>query len=124
LPTEHQQWSQRYSEEETMKFIKHGLVLTLLSVVALWSAAGFSEGLQGRETNVVIMVCVIDDHAPYRIHVRSLSMNTTQAQMPTISTKTSCAQALHQFLTDGFEIIDSNLENYFKFVLIRDDKCR
>ena len=107
-----------------MNTIRKGLAFVLLVMISLWPVASVADELLGRETNVVIMVCVIDDHAPYRIHVRSLSMNTTQAQMPTISTKTSCAQALHEFLTDGFEIIDSDLENYFKFVLTRGDKCR
>lgn len=100
------------------------LIAMLTLVCVLWPAVGSAEQLLGKQTNVVILVCVIDDHSPYRIHVRSLSMNTTQAEMPLISTKTSCAQALHELLTEGFEIVDSDLENYFKFVLTRVDKCR
>jgi hypothetical protein len=102
----------------------NGLALALLIVGALSSGASVADELEGRQTNVVIMVCVIDERPPHRIHVRSLSLNTTQAQMPLISTKTSCAQALHQLLTAGFEIIDSDLRRYFKFVLTRVDRCR
>jgi hypothetical protein len=100
------------------------LTVVISMAIAFWPAVSIADHVEGKQTNVVILVCVIDDHAPYRIHVRSLSMNTTQAKMPVVSTKTSCAQALHEFLTEGFEIVDSNLENYFKFVLTRVDKCR
>lgn len=107
-----------------LQTIAIALTAVITMVVAFWPGVSIADQLEGKQTNVVILVCVIDDHSPYRIHVRSLSMNTTRAQMPIISTKSSCAQALHEFLTDGFEIVDSNLEHYFKFVLTRVDKCR
>ena len=105
-------------------FVAISLTVLITMAVAFWPAVSIADHTEGKQTNVVILVCAIDDHAPYRIHLRSLSMNTTQAKMPIVSTKTSCAQALHEFLTEGFEIVDSDLENYFKFVLTRVDKCR
>ena len=102
--------------------MKTRLAITVFVALAicLWPVAGVSGHVEGKETNVAILVCAIDRDPPYRIHVRSWSMNATRAQMPLVSTKTSCAQALHELMTAGFEIVESDLE-YLLFVLTRID---
>lgn len=97
-------------------------IMVLAVAICLWPVASIGGHVEGQETNVVVLVCVIDDHPPHRIHVRSLSINATQKPMPTISTKTSCAQALHELMTAGFEIAKSDMEHYFVFVLTRIDE--
>ena len=98
------------------------MIITLAVGISLWPATIMGGHFEGKETNVVVLVCVIDDHPPHRIHVRSLSINATQKPMPTISTKTSCAQALHELMTAGFEIAESDMRLYFVFVLTRIDQ--
>lgn len=99
-------------------------IMVLAVAICLWPVASIGGHTEGQETNVVVLVCMVDEHPPHRIHVRSLSLNTTSNPMPTISTKTSCAQALHELLTAGFEITESEMEHYFVFVLTRIDQSR
>lgn len=102
--------------------MKSSLTLIFLAVLLLfWPVASMGGHTQGEETNVVVLVCAIDKDPPHRIHVRALSINRTSAHVPTISTKTTCAQALHELMTAGFEIAESDLENGLVFVLTRID---
>ena len=98
--------------------------MVLVVAVSLFPSVSMGGHDEGEETNVVVMVCVVDQDKPHRIHVRSVSVNTTQNPIPMISTKTSCAQALHELMTAGFEITKSDLENYFVFVLTRIDQSK
>ncbi|MDH3609554.1 MAG: hypothetical protein OEQ24_09985 [Gammaproteobacteria bacterium] len=98
--------------------------MVLVVTASIFPAVSMSGHNEGEETNVVVLVCVIDQDKPHRIHVRSISVNTTQNPIPMVSTKTTCAQALHELMTAGFEITKSDLENYFVFVLTRIDQSR
>lgn len=98
------------------------MIIAVAVGISLWPVVSMGGHTEGEETNVVVLVCVVDENPPYRIHVRSLSINATGKPTPTISTKTSCAQALHELMTAGFKIAESNLENYFVFVLTRIDQ--
>ena len=98
-------------------------VLFLAVAVMLYPIASLGGHAEGEETNVVVMACLIDTEPPYRIDVVSWSVNMTRNPIPIITRKHSCSQTLHELMTSGFEIVESNLENLtFVFVLTRRDQ--
>lgn len=99
--------------------------MVLFVAVFLFPVVSMSAHVEGQETNVVVMVCLIHKDAPHRIHVRATSVNVTQNPIPMVSTRDTCAQALHELITSGFEIKESSLENLqFVFVLMRQDRSK
>ncbi len=103
-----------------MKILRSCLSLGFLLV--LYPAVSIGGHIEGNETNVAIVACLINKAAPHRIDVVASSVNATINPIPNISRHHSCSQTLHELLTSGFQITESNLENLiFVFVLTRLD---
>ncbi len=99
------------------------MIMALAIAASLYPVLGMGGHVPGQEMNVVVLDCEISrDNKPYEIYVYAVSSNTTSNPMPAITEGKSCGQALHELLTAGFEIADSNLETY-RFVLIRADQA-
>ncbi len=98
------------------------MIMALAIAVSLYPVLGMGGHVPGQEMNVVVLDCEISSDKPYKIYVYAVSSNTTSNPMPTITEGKPCGQALHELLTAGFEIADSNLETY-RFVLIRADQA-
>lgn len=97
------------------------VVLTTALLLALGSTAEAGH-FEGEETNVVMLLCVVDTtKSPVGLYVEALSSNTTKSSMPLVRTGEQCAQALHEFLTAGFEIVNK-LTATDQFLLIRKDR--
>ncbi len=95
----------------------------LVLAVMLYPAASIGRHVESDETNVVILACGISIDPPYRIDVVSSSVNMTTKPIPIVTRKHSCSQTLHELMTAGFEIVESNLEDLtFVFVLTRQDQ--
>ncbi len=117
-----------------MQFLDRPLHLWRNSVstsVALFLFAGIlvavsgesrADHAKGEEVNVVLFTCVIDTtKKPLGLYVEAISTNTTQAPTPLIRPGEQCAQALHEYMTAGFEIVNK-LTATDQFLLIRKDK--
>ena len=99
-------------------FLRSLSVGVALLVLCTGSLAGHVEG---EESNVVMITCVIDtDRKPLNLYVEAISANTTTRSVPLIRVGEPCAQALHEFLTAGFEIVNA-LTATDHFVLVRKD---
>lgn len=94
----------------------------IVALLLALTASAQAKHAEDEETNVVMFVCVIDlSKRPLGLYVEAISSNTTRHTIPLIRTGAPCAQALHEFLTAGFEIVNS-LTATDHFVLIRKDK--
>lgn len=102
------------------------LISIALAVTAVsYPLVSMGGHIEGMETNVVMIACLIEEDAPYRIDVVASSVNMTKNPIPIVSRKNSCAQALHELMTSGFEITESSLEELtFVFVLTRQDQSK
>ncbi len=105
-----------------MKTILMSMVLAVAA--SLYPVVSMGGHVEGEEHNVVILHCAIDvDRKPHKIYVLASNINATQNPIPMVSENTPCAQALHELLTAGFEITESNLETLV-FVLTRIDQSK
>ncbi len=97
-------------------------IILITALLLALTASAQAKHVEDEETNVVMFVCVIDtSKKPLGLYVEAISSNTTKHALPLIRTGEPCAQALHEFLTAGFEIVNS-LTATNHFVLIRKDK--
>ena len=121
-----------------MKRLRPSIALFFL----LFSIIVFADDVEENETNVIVLLCAQDENLPGNIRVEALSANHTRNFVPQIKRGTSCAQALHKYLTAGFKLTlgDLNLisvtqimrtsskmevhepRNRFAFVLTRNDR--
>ena len=76
---------------------------------------------KGKETNVVMLYCVLDtSKQPTAIVVEAVSVNLTRHPLPSIRPGAPCSQGLHEYLTAGFEILNHETATTV-FVLTRED---
>ena len=98
-------------------------VLLLTTILLVFSAEARAEHAKGEEVNVVLISCVIDTtRKPLGFYVEAISSNTTQAPQPLIRPGEQCAQALHEYMTAGFELVNK-LTATDQFLLTRKDKA-
>lgn len=75
------------------------------------------------EVNVAIVYCAIDTtRTPPALLAETISVNATKHPIPPIRPKEPCAQALHEFLTAGFELVNEDTATTV-FVLTRRDRA-
>ena len=114
----------------------------LASVLVLLATPGvFAGHFEGEETNVVIIECYVpmkrvqktfkgqkyqtyEPEKPAEIRVRAISFNATTAPIPTVTTNNTCAQALHEYLTAGFELVRDVSLGEHVYMLTRRDKSK
>lgn len=98
----------------------YSLIAALLLSVA---ANAHAKHVEGEETNVVMFTCVIDtSKKPLGLYVEALSTNTTTHPIPLIRVGESCAQALQEFMTAGFALVNQWTATD-QFVLVRKDRA-
>lgn len=120
----------------------NGLQLMRLGAVLLLLVPATTIGghVMGAEVNVVILECHVptvevekafrgrqwierEPKQPPEVRLRAISWNATKAVVPMVTSNNSCAQALHEYLTAGFELErDVNLGRYI-FLLTRKDNA-
>lgn len=118
--------------KRSISFLTYSLVVMMVVPNAL---AGHLEGI---EKNVVIIECYVPTHRvektfkderytvrepvkPPTIRVKALSFNATSAPIPTVSSNNSCAQALHEYLTAGFDLVRGVSLGPYVYLLTRED---
>lgn len=113
-------------------------VLTCSLIMLFGVPDAFAAHADGTEINVVIMECYVPTNRvektfkgetyittettkPPSIRVKALSFNATAAAIPTVSANNTCAQALHEYLTAGFELVRDMSLGQYVYMLTRKD---
>lgn len=113
-------------------------ILTCSLLVVLGTPGAFAGHVEGIERNVVIIECYVpmrqvektlkgekytttEPTKPPSIRVKALSFNATSAPIPTVSANNSCAQALHEYLTAGFDLVRGVSLGRHVYMLTRED---
>ncbi|WP_126455734.1 hypothetical protein [Sulfuriflexus mobilis] len=103
--------------------MRNFIQVMLCAVLFICGQANAGHITKGKEASVVIIYCVLDTtEKPVRIEVEAVSVNVTRQKLPHISVGESCAQALHEFLTAGFDIVNHDTATNY-FVLTREDEA-
>ena len=112
--------------------------LTCSVLLVLGTPGAFAGHAEGIEINVVVIECYVpvkqvektfkgekytttEPSKPPTVRVKALSFNATSAPIPTVSSNNSCAQALHEYLTAGFDLVRDVSLGRFVYMLTRED---
>lgn len=99
------------------------LLIVLCTLLPVHQKAHAGHISKGSEANVVMLYCALDNSKqPASITVEAVSINATRHPLPNVRPGASCAQALHEYLTAGFEIVNRDTATT-QFVLVREDKA-
>jgi hypothetical protein len=119
--------------------MKHPIkALTYSLLIVLGTPGAFAGHAEGTEVNVVVIECYVpvkqvektfkgekyittEPTKPPSVRVKALSFNATSAPIPTVSSNNSCAQALHEYLTAGFDLVRDVSLGQYVYMLTRED---
>jgi hypothetical protein len=101
----------------------HSLRIIALIIASVSVTDVAAKHVPGHETNVILLYCVIDTSVtPTKIVVEAVSNNLTRHPLPQIMKGAQCAEALHQYFTAGFHLINRDTATSL-FVLTREDEA-
>ena len=120
-----------------MRYPKQALVLAVLAAIATTRVC--AGHVEGSEVNVSIIECYVpmervqktfkgqtytvnEPKRPPDIRVRAISANVTPIKTPTVTSNNSCAQALHEYLSAGYELVRDVSLGAHVYMLTRQDE--